>query len=95
MRDFKYLSETLTLKFNVNKCNGCGACTKVCPHAVFSIVNKKAEPIRYNFCMECGACALNCTQSAISVVSGIGCGCATGIIEGFFKKKDAACSCSC
>jgi hypothetical protein len=36
----------------------------------------------------------NCRQAAITVLSGLGCGCATGIIENYFagNRKDCGCS---
>ena len=94
MRDFKYVKNVVTLKINKEKCNGCGMCINVCPHDVFKIINKKAEIIFKDLCMECGACALNCTQKAITVKSGLGCGCATGIIYNFFKTNNSCCECS-
>lgn len=95
MNSFKYLGNVVSLTYNKEKCNGCGMCIKVCPHAVFKINDRKAELVRRDYCMECGACALNCEQQAIKVTSGIGCGCATGIIEGFFNGNETECGCSC
>ena len=91
--EFKYLRNVVSLELNTNLCNGCGLCIKVCPHAVFSLKNGKAQIDHRDSCMECGACALNCEQKAILVASGNGCGCATGIIEGFFTG-DSECACS-
>ena len=93
MRDFKYINEVVTLTLDPNKCNGCGMCLKVCPHAVFNLSDGKAQIARKSFCIECGACEINCSEKAISVLSGF-CGCATGIIESYFKGKDNS-ECSC
>lgn len=95
MKDQLYLKDVTTLRHNQEKCNGCGMCVKVCPHAVFDIFKGKARIINRDACMECGACALNCAKGAIFVNSGLGCGCATGIIEGFFKGSEPTCGCSC
>jgi len=95
MYNFKYLSETLSLTINTEKCNGCGMCINVCPHAVFKIENKKATVPGYEYCMECGACKLNCPTKAITMNVGNGCGCATGIIEGYFNKNSNECACGC
>ncbi|MDA3893607.1 MAG: 4Fe-4S binding protein [Salinivirgaceae bacterium] len=92
MIDFKYLGETVSLILNKEKCNGCGMCVKVCPHAVFEMNGSKAELTLKDYCMECGACQLNCAQNAIKVTVGNGCGCATGIIEGYFGVESECCS---
>jgi NAD-dependent dihydropyrimidine dehydrogenase PreA subunit len=94
MTDFVYLKDIVTLKLNQDNCNGCGMCVKVCPHAVFDIFDGKARIINKDACMECGACQMNCAKKAIMVNSGMGCGCATGIIEGFFNGTEPSCGCS-
>ncbi len=94
MKDFVYLKDVVTLELDQAKCNACGMCVKVCPHAVFAISEGKAHIIDRDKCMECGACALNCEKRAIKVLSGLGCGCATGIIEGYFNGGKSDCSCS-
>lgn len=75
-------------------CNGCGRCTEVCPHAVFSIAQGKASIVRREHCMACGACRMNCAAGAIQVDSGVGC--VAAVIGGMFKKSTgggATCSC--
>lgn len=94
MKTMVYIKDVVSLKLNQDKCNGCGMCVKVCPHGVFKIEPMKAQIVKQDYCMECGACALNCSQNAITVLSGLGCGCATGIIENYFSKNDNDCSCS-
>lgn len=94
MKDFVYLKNVVTLELDQAKCNACGMCVKVCPHAVFTILGGKASIANRDYCMECGACALNCEKGAITVLSGLGCGCATGIIEGYFKGDGSNCGCS-
>jgi NAD-dependent dihydropyrimidine dehydrogenase PreA subunit len=87
-----YLKNVVTLELDANKCNGCRMCTFVCPHAVFTIENKKARIVNRNLCMECGACAKNCPENAISVHSGVGC--ASGIINGILRGTEPTCDCS-
>ncbi len=62
-----------TLQFDLALCTGCGMCTEVCPHAVFTKNGKKVLLTNYVACMECGACQLNCPEGAISVDGGVGC----------------------
>jgi len=86
----KYLKNTATLKFDIEKCVGCGLCLAVCPHEVFVLEDGKARIIDLDACMECGACAGNCPVSALSVNSGVGC--ASGIINGLLNGSG---DCSC
>ena len=88
----KYLKNVVTLKYNSDKCTGCGICVDVCPHAVFRMENKKAVITERDLCMECGACERNCPSSALSVRSGVGC--AWGIMLSELKGKEAPC-CDC
>lgn len=92
MKEMKYLSGVVTLKLNEEMCNGCGMCTKVCPHDVFELSGKKSHIVRLDYCMECGACALNCPEQAITVNSGVGC--AAGIINGILNNTEPSCGCS-
>ncbi len=90
---FNSYQET-TLKFDKDKCIGCGKCSAVCPHRVFSLNNGKAELTNPLACMECGACQLNCPTDAITVESGVGC--AGAMIRAALKREklDSA-NCSC
>ena len=92
MNDLVYLRNVVTLELDQEKCNGCGMCTKVCPHEVFGLQKGKAHIIRRDYCMECGACAMNCANEAIFVKAGVGC--AAGIINGILKNTEPACGCS-
>lgn len=87
----RYLPNVTTLELSVEKCNGCGICLQVCPHAVFSLENKKARIIDRDACMECGACALNCPQGALAVRAGVGC--AQAILTGAIRGKEPSCGC--
>lgn len=92
MRKDRYLRNVVTLKLDTLKCTGCVQCTKVCPHAVFKIKERKAVIIDRDACMECGACAKNCPAQAIEVRTGVGC--ATAIIMGGVNGPEPACCCS-
>jgi Indolepyruvate ferredoxin oxidoreductase, alpha and beta subunits len=88
----RYLQNVVTLKFDAEKCTGCGMCANVCPHGVFNLKNGKAEITDINSCMECGACAKNCAFSAISVLPGVGC--AAAVIKGMLTGFKPSCDCS-
>jgi NAD-dependent dihydropyrimidine dehydrogenase PreA subunit len=64
---------TNTLAYNRARCIGCGMCSIVCPHRVFTQSGSVAELAHPGRCMECGACMLNCPTGAIAVESGVGC----------------------
>ena len=88
----RYLKNVTTLILDVEKCNGCGRCTQVCPHAVFEVKDGKAQIVDTDACMECGACAMNCEPEAITVTSGVGC--AAAIIKGAILGIEPTCDCS-
>ncbi len=69
----KYLKNVVTLKFDEEKCTGCGMCIKVCPHNVFIMKKGKSFERDRDSCMECGACSINCPYSAVQVRAGVGC----------------------
>jgi NAD-dependent dihydropyrimidine dehydrogenase PreA subunit len=92
MKDLVYLKDVVTLQLQTEKCNGCGMCTKVCPHAVFVMSEGKARIINRDHCMDCGACMINCPMQAIFVRTGVGC--AAGILNGILRNTEASCGCS-
>ena len=55
------------------KCNGCGACMRVCPTVSISGEKKKPHAISVNLCIECGACGRICPQSAVMDAEGVSC----------------------
>ena len=87
----KYLKNVQTLRLSPDTCIGCGKCTEVCPHGVFSFENGRATITDKNSCMECGACAKNCPVSAIKVDANVGC--AAAIIFGWLTGKEPSCDC--
>ena len=51
-------------KIDVFKCDGCGACVKLCPPQVMGLINNKAA-ILVDLCEECGICHEACAIHAI------------------------------
>lgn len=89
----RYIEDVVTLELDAEKCNGCRACTLVCPHAVFEPAGKVVAIADRGACMECGACALNCAQGAITLKPGVGC--AAAIIAGWIRGTEPSCDCDC
>lgn len=86
----KYLRNA-TLKFDPEKCTGCGRCVEVCPHGVFELKDKKVSAAHADRCMECGACAINCAFRAVTVNAGVGC--AAAVINGMLRGTEPVCGC--
>jgi ferredoxin len=91
MSPLRYIDDVVTLRLEVARCNGCGLCVAVCPHAVFAIADGRAALADRDACIECGACTLNCVPGAISVGPGVGC--AQAIIHGWLTGGDPSCDC--
>ena len=55
----------MSVRIDESKCNGCGACAKVCPVEAIK-VNSKAvvDPEK---CVDCGTCVDECPSKAISM----------------------------
>ena len=92
MPELRYLPNVVTLALDVDACTGCGTCTLVCPHGVFTLEDKKARIVDRDACMECGACARNCPVEALSVRPGVGC--AARIILEALQRTNSTCGCS-
>lgn len=91
MPELRYLEDVATISLDSDKCNGCGMCVEVCPHAVFALDSKKVQIVDRDACMECGACAVNCPVAAITVEAGVGCSAA--VLTGYLSGKEPACGC--
>lgn len=88
----RYLESVVTLSLDAGRCNGCGLCVAVCPHAVFRLDEKRAVLADRGACMECGACAMNCEPKAIRVRAGVGC--AAAVLAGRTGRAAPTCGAS-
>ncbi len=93
MRGQRYIKNVSTVELDVDKCIGCGMCSIVCPHRVFSVADKKARIVDRDLCIECGACSTNCPVDAIRVDSGVGC--AAAVLNQMFGDGDLSCDRCC
>jgi ferredoxin len=83
----RYLENVVTLKYDAEKCKGCGLCADVCPHGAFVMDGRIARLVDRDACMECGACMRNCSFGAIEVRAGVGC--AYAILLSTLRKTPA------
>ena len=64
----------MSVKFDENKCIGCGACVEVCPGNLIKIVNvdgKRIAKIKHiRDCWGCTSCIKECPKMAISFFLG-------------------------
>ncbi|HNY64875.1 MAG TPA: 4Fe-4S binding protein [Deltaproteobacteria bacterium] len=47
------------------KCNGCGACARICPADAISGEKKAVHKVDGELCIECGACGRTCPREAV------------------------------
>jgi NAD-dependent dihydropyrimidine dehydrogenase PreA subunit len=79
-----------------DRCNGCGECVAVCPHAALSLEGNSPRAVltAAERCMECGACGLNCPEAAITGNFGVACfACMTQ--QALSGKPSSRCACAC
>ncbi len=57
--------KALELKFNPDKCNGCGICQEICVWNAIKVLPDKKVVIDKNKCISCGDCVIYCTNKAL------------------------------
>ena len=85
----RYIENVVTLEYDQERCQGCGRCVQVCPHAVFAMRHSTAELRDKDACIECGACMRNCPHGAIRVRPGVGC--AQAVLNSKRKTTSSCC----
>lgn len=93
-RELTYLRGVTTLRLAPERCDGCGRCAEVCPHAVLALSGRRAQVVARDRCMECGACQRNCAAGAIQVTTGVGCAAALIAAAASGAKSAPSCGCS-
>lgn len=62
---------TFIPKTDLNKCIGCGTCSKVCPESAVTMSQNQEGKMKpstdYNFCKGCGICAAECPVKTITM----------------------------
>lgn len=91
MTGLRYISDVVTLELVADRCDGCGTCLDVCPHAVLADGTGKVSIADKDACIECGACSKNCPNGALKVRPGVGC--ASAIIRGWITGSEPSCGC--
>ena len=66
------MKKIVTVKVDLEKCNGCGTCVDVCPVEVFEIIavggEQKSRPVNESECIVCRACEASCPEEAIEII---------------------------
>ena len=57
----------MTVKVDIDKCTGCGACVDVCPNDALAMDGDKVKVDDAN-CIDCGVCVDECPVEALEMV---------------------------
>ena len=56
------------LSFTPERCIGCGACLRVCPHQAHRMDDQAGHVLDRSRCRVCGACAAECNAQALTIL---------------------------
>ena len=63
----KLTTNPCTAMSDTGLCNGCAACTNVCPYYAISITENGVVEVNPTLCQGCGACAVTCPSGAMDL----------------------------
>lgn len=55
------------LAFTKDRCTGCGACARTCPHGVHRLAEDGSHMVDFAVCKACGACVAACPNDALRI----------------------------
>ena len=58
----------ITVKIELECCDGCGDCVEQCPMGVLQMVDGKSQAVNEEECITCRLCETVCPKFAITVV---------------------------
>jgi NAD-dependent dihydropyrimidine dehydrogenase PreA subunit len=58
----------ISYQIDEEKCTGCGACLRACPHGAVAGEKKKPHRILPDACTRCGICHDVCTFEAVAII---------------------------
>jgi 2-oxoglutarate ferredoxin oxidoreductase subunit delta len=53
---------------NIEECDGCATCARVCENEVYEIINRKSTVKHPENCVLCRECELQCPNNAIEII---------------------------
>jgi ferredoxin len=56
----------MSVKIDLEKCSGCGACVDACPSEALKLVDEKVV-VDSDECVDCGVCVDECPEGALEL----------------------------
>jgi len=67
MKGINKMARRKIIKFDEEKCNGCGLCIPECPEGALQMIGGKARLVSDIYCDGLGACLGHCPLGAITI----------------------------